>query len=114
MDVCLESAELGPFDAFVDRGCFQSAQPRPRYVENVLSWSKPEARILLFHRVDSRDVGEGDPATLEKRLEQLVRRCFGPHFEVERAGPTTVPMTRSAGPIPRVVRPGMVFWMTRR
>jgi 2-polyprenyl-3-methyl-5-hydroxy-6-metoxy-1,4-benzoquinol methylase len=114
VDVCLDRVELGPFDAFLDRGCFQSVPDRPRYVENVLRWSKPEARLLLFHRVDDRDVGSGDLSTLERRLEQQVRRSFERHFEIEKACPTTVPMSRSAGPIPRVTKPGMVFWMIRR
>lgn len=114
LNVSLDNADLGPFDAFVDRGCFQSIHQRSQYVENVLSWSKPSARLLLFHRVDTRDVGTADQETLEQRLEQLVRGSFEPHFEIERAGPTDEPMARSAGPIPRIVRPGMVFWMTRR
>jgi cyclopropane fatty-acyl-phospholipid synthase-like methyltransferase len=114
LDICRDPAEPGRFDAFVDRGCFQGVPVRARYVENVLTWSKPNARLLLFHRVDVRDVGTAAKETLEKRLEELVRRSFEPHFEIQRAGPTAELMARSAGPIPRIVRPGLVFWMTRR
>lgn len=115
LDMCAENMEEpGSFDAFVDRGRFQLVVSRPRYIENVASWSRPDARMLLFHRVDTRDVGEADQETLEQRLEEVVRRSFDPYFEIEKCLPTTVPMARSAGPIPRVTKPGMVFWMTRR
>jgi cyclopropane fatty-acyl-phospholipid synthase-like methyltransferase len=112
LNICLDEAGAGRFDAFVDRGCFQgNNELGARYVGKVLTWAKPGARLLLFHRLGDR---KGDLETLQKRVERRVRRTFGPHFEIQRAGPTAEPMSRTDGPIPRAVKPGMVFWMTRR
>jgi 2-polyprenyl-3-methyl-5-hydroxy-6-metoxy-1,4-benzoquinol methylase len=113
LDICGQGEDLGAFDAFVDRGCFQVVNEPSRYVDNVLSWSKPGSRLLLFHRVDTRHLGEATKETLERGVEEAVRSTFEPYFEVERCGATAVPMTWSAGRVGRIVRPGMVFWMRR-
>jgi cyclopropane fatty-acyl-phospholipid synthase-like methyltransferase len=115
LNICLDQPEPDRFDAFVDRGCFQGARElRRRYLENVLTWSRPGAKLLLFHKVDERDLGQGDLPVLRERLERRMRDLFEPAFAIERSGPTAEPLMRSAGPIPRKVMPGMVFWMTRR
>lgn len=115
LDICLDEAEAGRFDAFVDRGCFHGVRGlRQAYLENVLTWSRPRARLLLFHKVDERDLGEAELSALQQSLERRIRQLFEPAFEIERCAPAAEPLSRSAGPIPRVVKPGMVFWMTRR
>jgi SAM-dependent methyltransferase len=116
LNICLDDAEPGRFDAFVDRGCFQGVRElSAQYAEKVATWGKPGARLLLFHAVPY--YGGSEHRTLEEAqefVERRVRRDLGPRFEVERAVPTAEPMARSAGQIPRTVRPGMVFWLTQR
>jgi len=114
MDICLDPPELSQFDAFVDRGCFHGVprELKQRYVENVVTWGKPGARLLLFHKVAYNGRSD-DLGALQRRLESTVRTTFGRYFEI-RAAPAAEPLSRSAGPIPRIVKPGMVFWMVRR
>ncbi len=116
LDICVDEPEPARFDALVDRGCFQGVpdELEPRYVEQVARWAKPGAGLLLFHRVGRLDL---PPAELTERMagmEQRFRDLFAPSFDLCKAAPTAEPMERSAGPIPRVVRAGMVCWMVRR
>lgn len=116
LDICHDQAEPARFDALVDRGCFHGMRGdlKQRYVLNVRTWSKPGARLLLFHKVTHGDPDGKGPQALQEKLERRIRRLFGPYFEIERASPTAEELARSAGPIPRKTKPGMVFWMTRR
>jgi SAM-dependent methyltransferase len=104
LDICSDPPEAGRFDALVDRGCFHVIPPalRSRYVDRVAAWAKHEARFLLLCRTN-------DPMG---RVETL-RELFAPHFELVRARPTTEPIRRSAGPIPRMKAPGIALWMIR-
>jgi SAM-dependent methyltransferase len=105
LDICNDPPDAGRFDALVDRACFHVIPPvlRPRYVDCVAAWAKPDARFLLLCRVN-------DPMG---RVETL-RGLFDPHFELIRARPTTERIRRSAGPIPRIEAPGIALWMIRR
>jgi SAM-dependent methyltransferase len=116
MNICLDPPEPDRFDAFVDRGCFHGVprELKRRYVENVATWAKPGARLLLFHKVDDGGSTDADMGALQQTLERHVRSTFEPYFAIDRACAAAEPLARSAGPIPRKVKPGMVFWMVRR
>jgi cyclopropane fatty-acyl-phospholipid synthase-like methyltransferase len=116
LDICAEPSEPGRFDALVDRGCFHGL-PTPfarRYVRNVAIWAKPGGRLLLFSKVGDDVDGGPDLHSKQQSCEANIRAFFEPVFEITRVTPTTEPLSRSVGPLPRRERPGMVFWMTRR
>jgi SAM-dependent methyltransferase len=114
LDICADAPEPGRFGALLDRGTFHTIadELREAYVRNVASWAKPGARFLLFFPIK----GESDVPLedRQRRLDQEVRATFAPYFECERSTPTLENMVRSAGRIPRVSWPGMVFYLTRR
>jgi cyclopropane fatty-acyl-phospholipid synthase-like methyltransferase len=114
LDILRDQPEAGAFDALIDRGCFHGIGDEARYIRNVAVWAKPGARMLLLHKVDTR---AGEHASLEERqrtVDRKVREAFEPMFEVERSAPALEPLARSSGNIPRVVWPGMVFWLHKR
>lgn len=114
LDICLDEPEAARFDAFVDQQCFHILKDdrlEKRYVENVAAWAKPGARLLLFHKT-GRD-GE-KKKKLPAAVERHVRVRFEPQFVIERIAPSAEPLVRATGPIPRQIKPGLVFWMRKR
>jgi 2-polyprenyl-3-methyl-5-hydroxy-6-metoxy-1,4-benzoquinol methylase len=104
LDICAHRPDRPRFDALIDRGCFHSI-PRAmqaRYASNVAAWAREGARFLLLSKAEDT----------EARLIEEVRQLFEPYFELTRTQPTVV--TRATGPIPRIQKPGVAFWMVRR
>ncbi len=116
IDIVMDAPEPGRFDAVLDRGCFHGMAPEltARYVENVAVWSKPGARMLLFHPVLNKSGAPRAVGEVEQMVVQAVRRSFRPWFEMRVAARTAEPLVRSAGSIPRKVLPGLVFRFIRR
>jgi cyclopropane fatty-acyl-phospholipid synthase-like methyltransferase len=117
LDICNHTPQSARFDAFVDRGCFHliGVSHGEAYARNIATWARKGAHFLLFHKVDHEDGSDAAARELDRTaLERRMRRTFEPWFVMDRAVRAVEPMVRSAGPIPRDVRPGMVFWFTRR
>jgi len=106
LDICAAEPEPGRFDAAVDRGCFHGVPDtlKARYVENVALWLRQNGRLLMLTKVDGS----------QSETEQRVNRLFSPKFRIQRYEPTIEPLTRSAGPLPRVQAPGLAVWMERK
>ena len=61
------------FDAIIDAGCWQGVPDKPRYLESVLAWSRPQTKfIILVHCIEQ---------TPADRLKQ-VQTLFTPHFDI--------------------------------
>lgn len=116
LNIVEDQPKSGQFDAFVDRGCFHSGGiDRARYVQNVATWGRPGARLLLFHKIKpGHGTSEKTPAHHQREIEDRVREAFETHFIVERTAMAAEPLVKSTGRIPRAVLPGMVFWITKR
>lgn len=101
-DIAKSDRKRGPFDVLLDRGCLQGMGAPEYYVENVAAAAKPQARLLLYHRLRH---GVDKDQTIE-----VVKSLFAPEFVVQRTGMTVLARlpTFTNKPIE-----GVVFWMTK-
>lgn len=81
----LENSEIGgPFDFFIDAGCFHSMtdEERQRYGESILPFSKPGTVFLMFaFKPGKRILGPRGAALAD------VERCFGAHWDIQSVEP---------------------------
>lgn len=106
LDICAAEPEPGRFDAAVDRGCFHGIPDnlKAKYVDNVALWLRKNGRLLMLTKIDGS----------QSETEQRIDRLFSSKFKILRSEPTLEPLTRSAGPYPRVQAPGLAVWMERK
>jgi SAM-dependent methyltransferase len=113
LDICARPPPDHQYSVIIDRGCLHQI-PRedgPRYLENILAVSAPDARMLLFMKAFRDGVPMGD-ATDEARVLGVVQEVLGSHFTTLRHAHTF--LDRDAGSDTSRALGGIVLWLTRQ
>ena len=113
LDVCDRPPPDRHYPILIDRGCLHSIQPQdyPRFLENLLQVSAPNARLLLFCRAYRDGFPMGDPEE-RRRVTAMVTDGLGGGFHTVRSADTY--LDPFGGQKPDRAMGGVVFWMERR
>ncbi len=112
LDICARTPSDHQFAILIDRGCFHQIPDidLPSYVQNILSVSVPDARLLLFVKAFRAGIPIGDPAEWKHQTAR-VRTAFAGAFTIIRSD--QIHLDAWNGQRAEQALPGLVFWLER-